>query len=70
MVDTEKEGLEQLVKREELLEKKTKIYSRILTDAALAKSLEELSIRHGKRKQELCALLTGKEIEKSQEGQK
>lgn len=50
----------QLSELEDLAEKKTKIYSRLLMDAALAKDLEELSERHKNRKSALKTLLTGK----------
>ncbi len=35
---------------EDLLEKKTKIYSRLLTDPFLAEEMELLSVRHAERK--------------------
>ena len=49
-----------LVEREDVLEKKVKIYSRLLTDPALAKTMEELSFRHEKRKDGLLTLALGK----------
>ena len=45
---------------EDLAEKKTKIYSRLLIDTALAKEMEELSMRHAERKKTLERLATGK----------
>ena len=53
-----------LVEREDILEKKVKIYSRLLTDPALAKTMEGLGLRHEKRKEELLALALGKEPKK------
>ena len=53
-----------LVEREDVLEKKVKIYSRLLTDPALAKTMEALSLRHEKRKNRLTALAVGKPLKK------
>ena len=55
------EGLAQL---EDLAEKKTKIYSRILMEASLAQSMEALSLRHEKRKEKLLGLVFGKPAKK------
>ena len=70
-MDEKKPGLQEeqnlllaLVEREDVLEKKVKIYSRLLTDPALAKTMEELSARHEKRKEELLSLALGKPIKK------
>ena len=52
--------LQTLISIEDLLEKKTKIYSRLLMDVALAKEMEELSLHHQTRKAELETLLYGK----------
>ncbi|MBR4942520.1 MAG: hypothetical protein IKZ28_00675 [Clostridia bacterium] len=60
----ERVGLETLMQLEELLEKKTKIYSRLLLSPALAKKMEELSILHGQRREELYLLSTGKSSKK------
>ena len=57
-----------LVEWEDILEKKTKIYSRLLTEPALAKTMEDISFRHEKRKELLLALATGKKPKK-QNGQ-
>ena len=43
--------LQRLSQLEDLAEKKLKIYSRLLTDTALAKDMETLSARHKKRKE-------------------
>ena len=56
----EQDLLFSLVAREDILEKKVKIYSRLLTDPALAKTMETLSFRHEKRKEGLLALALGK----------
>ena len=49
-----------LVEWEDILEKKTKIYSRFLTEPALAKTMEDISFRHEKRKDGLLTLALGK----------
>jgi hypothetical protein len=56
----EKKLLSALYALEDLAEKKTKIYSRLLIDTALAKEMEELSMRHARRKKTLELLATGK----------
>ena len=63
----EQEMLFSLVEREDILEKKLKIYSRLLTDLALAMSMEEISFRHEKRKESLLALVVGKTPKKKNE---
>ena len=60
MQEQEKRALEQLAGIEDLIEKKTKIYSRLLTDAALAEDMETLANRHAKRKTTLECLAQGK----------
>lgn len=52
--------LEHLAGLEDLVEKKVKIYSRLLTDAALAEDMETLASRHAKRKTTLECLAQGK----------
>ena len=49
-----------LISLEDLMEKKAKIYSRLLMDVALAKEMDELSACHQSRKVELERLLYGK----------
>ncbi len=49
--------LENLIAMEDLAEKKTKIYARLLIDSALAGEMEGLSIRHAERKKILEKLL-------------
>ncbi len=56
----ENEYLKNLIELEDLAEKKTKIYSRLLIDAALAGKMEELSARHKQRRESLEKLLYGK----------
>ena len=52
--------LKRLAGLEDLVEKKVKIYSRLLTDAALADDMETLASRHAKRKTTLECLAQGK----------
>ena len=59
-LEKEKEHLKKLLKLEDLAEKKSKIYSRLLTDMHLAESMNELSLRHEKRKEMLTELAFGK----------
>lgn len=70
-IKRERSSLTQLKRLEDLAEKKTKIFSRLLMDAALAQDLESLSTRHETRKQAICLLL-GEKSEKAQKegGQK
>lgn len=49
-----------LLSLEDLAEKKTKSYSRLLTDAALAKDMESLAKRHAARKATIESLVSGK----------
>ncbi len=59
-MERENEYLKNLMEMEDLAEKKTKIYSRLLIEPALASAMEELSARHEKRKETLERLLQGK----------
>ena len=68
VAEEEKDVLISLSGWEDILEKKSKIYSRLLTDPALAKVMEECSFRHEKRKEELLTLAFGKSAKK-QNGQ-
>ena len=68
MENHEQEHLLALADWEDILEKKTKIYSRLLTDPALAKMMEECSFRHEARKEKLLALACGK-TDKKKNGQ-
>ena len=67
--EKEKGWLFALAQVEDLVEKKTKIYSRLLTEVAIAQDMEELSARHTKRKKKLEALALGKSEKNSGEGQ-
>ena len=67
-IEKEKEALKILMTVEDLVEKKAKIHSRLLMDAALAKDMEELALRHEKRKETLVELITGK-VQKKKNGQ-
>lgn len=67
---SEKEFLLALAQVEDLAEKKSKIYSRLLTDAALAEDMEQLAARHAERKKTLESLAFGsapKEREEEEE---
>jgi hypothetical protein len=46
-----------LAEREDLAEKKAKIYSRLLTEVSLAKEMETLAVRHANRKADLLAFI-------------
>ena len=63
----EDEVLFALVGREDILEKKLKIYARLLTNPALAKTMEDMALRHETRKKELVALGLGKVPKKKNE---
>ncbi len=67
-VNEEEKYLQEMLALEDLAEKKTKIYSRLLMDARLAGKMEELSARHAKRKEEIEGLLYGKPLSKSKKG--
>lgn len=56
----ETELIATLAEIEDLAEKKTRIYSRLLTEQALAKEMEELSARHTARRERLEKLAFGK----------
>lgn len=63
----EDEVLFALVEREDILEKKLKIYARLLTDPTLAKTMEDMALRHETRKEGLVALGLGKVPKKKNE---
>ena len=67
-MEKETEFLKTLIEMEDLGAKKTKIYSRLLTDTALAKDMEERSCRHDERKAALERLLYGKTSKKESGG--
>lgn len=60
IMEQEEEILTRLGGVEDLAEKKLKIYSRLLTDAALAEDMQTLAARHAKRKTTLISLASGK----------
>ena len=60
MQEQERCVLEHLARLEDLVEKKVKIYSRLLMDAALAEDMQTLASRHAKRKTTLECLAQGK----------
>ncbi len=64
----ETELIKTLAEIEDLAEKKTKIYSRLLTEQALAKEMESLSDRHTQRRERLEKLAFGKS-KKEEKGQ-
>ncbi len=64
---SEKEFLLALAQVEDLAEKKSKIYSRLLTDAALAEDMEQLAAHHAERKKALESLAYGSVPEENEE---
>ena len=66
--DFEKEILKQLWEMEDIAEKKTRLYSRLLLDVRLAQDLEEISLRHAQRKQKIERLLFGDTLKKKKGG--
>ena len=56
----ETELIQTLAEIEDLAEKKTKIYSRLLTEQTLAEEMESLSARHTARRDRLEKLAFGK----------
>lgn len=67
-LEREKDVLEKLKRLEDLAEKKTRIFSRLLMDAALAQDMEKLALSHEERKQAVCLLL-GEKSNKAQKGE-
>ena len=61
----EREFLQRLLDLEDLGAKKTKIYSRLLTDTALAKEMEARAKRHDERKLAIEKLLYGDKAKKA-----
>lgn len=57
MSEREKSALFALLEREDLAEKKTRIYARLLTDAAVVKTLQEVADSHRKSRETLSAFL-------------
>lgn len=67
--EAERSVLRALAEAEDLIEKKAKIYSRLLTDQAIAEDMETIAIRHADRKAGLNKFL-GIECEKSEKSEK
>ena len=67
-LEREKDVLEKLKRLEDLAEKKTRIFSRLLMDAALAQDMEKLALCHQERKQAVCLLLGEKSNKAQKEG--
>ena len=61
----EREFLQRLLDLEDLGSKKMKIYSRLLTDAVLAKEMEARAKRHDERKLAIEKLLYGDKAKKA-----
>jgi hypothetical protein len=64
----EEKCLQELLLLEDLAEKKSKIYSRLLMDVDKAKKMETLSLRHASHKKEIEELLYGKEQKDEKKG--
>ena len=67
-IEQEKTALKKLMEVEDLAEKKARIYSRLLTDAALAQDMESLAERHAKRIRTLHGLVKEKSSKKKKNG--
>lgn len=63
-MDQEEKYLKEVMELEDLAEKKTRIYSRLLVEPALAKEMENISKRHEERKERIQLLLYGKSKKK------
>jgi hypothetical protein len=61
-------AIENLIKLEDIAAKKTKIHSRLFINPSLAKSMEELSLRHENRMQTLLKIAQGKEVDFENDG--
>ncbi len=57
--ECEYELMTMLAEAEDLSVKKARVYSRLLTDTALAEDMEALAIRHEERKKALKKLIGG-----------
>ena len=55
------------IEAETLAEKKAKVYAKLLTDPKIAKTMEEIALRHGERVETLAKILGLKKNEKSNE---
>ena len=63
-MEEEEKYLKELMELEDLAEKKTRIYSRLLVEPDLAKEMENMSKRHEERKERIQLLLYGKSKKK------
>ena len=63
-MDQEEKYLKEVMELEDLAEKKTRIYSRLLVEPTLAKEMENISKRHEERKERIELLLYGKNKKK------
>ena len=68
MEKTEEKCLQELCRMEDLAEKKTKIYSRLLTDVKKAQDMEGLSKTHQKAREDMEKLLYGEPLKKKKNG--
>ena len=65
-LENETRALKCLARLEDLTEKKTRIFSRLLMDTTLAKELEALAKRHANRKARLYTLMGEKQTGEKQ----
>lgn len=68
MAKTEEKILQELCRMEDLAEKKTKIYSRLLTDTDKAQDMETLSAQHKNAREKMETMLYGKPLKKKKTG--
>ena len=68
MEKAEERILQELCNMEDLAEKKTKIYSRLLTDVKKAQDMEALSAIHQKAREDMEKLLYGEPLKKKKDG--
>ncbi len=67
--EREAESLERSLRILNIAEKKARIYSRLLTETALAKAMETLACRHEEQKAALQTLLYGKADKKNKKNE-
>ncbi len=65
--DFEYAMIEKIIEGERLYGNKARVYSKLLTDMALAEQMEEIATAREESKQGWIALLTGKESEKEEQ---
>ena len=66
-LDFESLYLEKIIEGERIFATKARVYSRLLTDVALAETMEELATQSEQTKNGLVALLTGEEQEEDEQ---